>query len=394
MNIFLGSIYPDSLLSELIKRKQFVDYPANIFQHSLLAGLDCHINDLQVISSPVIKSSYSAVNDICKGYKFTHKDIKGSEDDVYVGTVALPGIQMLVELGRSYRAINKRLSKHKEDNRLVIYALHSPFLLAAVFLRKRIGFSCVVVPDLPEYMSSGNLIKRFFKKIDGCIIDSCVKRLDSFVLLSPYMSEKLPIADKPWVLMEGIYDATSIPTNVKKSEGRIILYTGNLNRKYGIVELLRAFQQIDKENYQLWVCGRGDGSEDVIRMSKENKRIKYIGVVSHSEVLSLQQQASVLINPRSSKGEYTKYSFPSKTMEYLASGTPTIMCHLPAIPHEYDEFIYYITDESAAGISAKLLEVCEKSDDELAEFGRKAAAFIKTKKNAAVQAKKIVNLMK
>ena len=107
----------------------------------------------------------------------------------------------------------------------------------------------------------------------------------------------------------------------------------------------------------------------------------------------MQQQATVLINPRSSKGEYTKYSFPSKTMEYLASGTPTIMCHLPAIPQEYDEYLYYITDESAEGIKSKLIEVCEKPQQELEEFGQKAAEFIKTQKNAFVQAQKVKEML-
>ena len=392
MNIYLGSVYPDALSDELLKRKQFVDYPANVFQHSLLKGLDSHIPNLQVISSPVIKSSCSVVKDICRGFGFSHTDSEQG-NDVYVGTVPIPGIQLFAELKRVYQTLKRKLDKNRKNNRLIIYALHSPFLLAAILLRKRIGCACVIVLDLPEYMSSGNKIKQLLKKVDGVVINFCVKRLDCFVLLSPYMREKLPIANKPWALVEGIYDTSFIPSDINKNKERVVLYTGNLSRRYGIVELLDAFHQINNDNYRLWVCGRGEGAQDVMKMAEVDKRIKYLGIVSHAEVLSLQQRATILINPRSSSEEFTKYSFPSKTMEYLASGTPTVMCHLPAIPKEYDEYIFYIEDESVSGIKRTIEDVCGMTDGELFAFGKRAADFIRSKKNASVQAKKIIDLM-
>ena len=394
MKIFLGSLYPQQLFDELVNRKQFVDYPANVFQLSLLKGLDAQYQDLNVISSPVIRSSYFAVRDICKREFFSHRE-SGQKNDLYVGTFPVFGFQMFTELKRVYGAIQQQIKGEKQDNLVFIYALHSPFLLATVLLRNRIDCSCVIIPDLPEFMSKQDgIIKKIAKKIDRTIINYCLKRIDCFVLLSPHMRDKLPIKDKPWTLMEGIFDVDTIPEKKNKSTDRIILYCGNISKRYGIIDLLDAFHSIDKDNYRLWICGSGDGESEVVRMSKIDNRIKYLGIVNHNEVMTLQQQATVLINPRSSRGEYTKYSFPSKTMEYLASGTPTIMCHLPAIPKEYDDYIYYIIDESVNGIKDKILEVCEKPQQELNEFGGRASEFIKTQKKSTVQAKKIVDLVK
>jgi len=393
MVFYLGSIYPKHTFDELIKRKQFVDYPANVFQHSLLKGLDDHIMDLRVITSPVIRSQYAAVKDICKPSMFSHKN-NGTYQDLYVGTLSIPGLQIVAEFWKVFRALRRELSISKQSNIVIIYALHSPFLISAVLLRKRISCSCVVVPDLPEFMTgSAGFLRKLGKKIDRYIINYCLKRLDRYVLLSPYMKEKLPIKNKPWVLVEGIYDTTTNPENIQRCNERVVFYGGSLSGRYGILELLDAFRGLDKENYRLWICGDGDAREEVIRAAEEDGRVKYLGVVSHQQVLKMQQQATVLINPRSSVGEYTKYSFPSKTMEYLASGTPTIMCHLPAIPKEYDEHIFYITDESVVGIKRIIEEVCEKSQEELDNFGEKAANFIKTEKNAFIQAEKIVKLI-
>ena len=393
MVIYIGSIYPLTLLNELVERKQFLDYPANVFQQSLLKGLDEHITDLRVISSPVIRSKRAAVNDICGPLKFSHKGTD-KHQDLYVGTLPIPGLQIIAEFWKVYRTLKKELKGLKQKNFVIVYALHSPFLLSVVLLRKRIDCSCIVVPDLPEFMTgSAGFWRKLGKKIDRIIINFCLKRLDSYALLSPYMREKLPIKNKPWVLMEGIYDTTAKPENIQRCKERVIFYGGSLSGRYGVLELLGAFREIDKENYRLWICGDGDAREEVIRAAKEDGRVKYFGIVSHEKVLEMQQQATVLINPRSSKGEYTKYSFPSKTMEYLASGTPTIMCHLPAIPLEYDEYLYYITDESSEGIKNKVLEVCEKPQEELDEFGKKAADFIKTQKSAYVQAQKVKEML-
>lgn len=68
----------------------------------------------------------------------------------------------------------------------------------------------------------------------------------------------------------------------------------------------------------------------------------------------MQQQATLLVNPRKGHEEYTKYSFPSKTMEYMASGTPTIMYKLPGLPIEYEEYLVLLPDNSQETLTAIL----------------------------------------
>ena len=107
----------------------------------------------------------------------------------------------------------------------------------------------------------------------------------------------------------------------------------------------------------------------------------------------LQSCVTLLVNPRHSADDYTKYSFPSKTMEYLASGTPTVMAHLPAIPSEYDEFLFYFDDESIEGMARKLVELCEMDCKILKERGEGARHFILDNKNANVQSQRIYSLV-
>ena len=80
-------------------------------------------------------------------------------------------------------------------------------------------------------------------------------------------------------------------------------------------------------------------------------------------------------------------------MEYLASGTPTIMYRLGCMPKEYDEYVYYVEDESIETLSRRLIEICEKSQEELDEFGFAARSFILSKKTPFTQCGKIIELL-
>lgn len=119
-----------------------------------------------------------------------------------------------------------------------------------------------------------------------------------------------------------------------------------------------------------------------------------MGVVEQKHVFEMQQQATLLVNPRKGHEEYTKYSFPSKTMEYMASGTPTIMYKLPGLPIEYEEYLVLLPDNSQETLTAILKQWGSKTQAELYEFGEKAKRFILENKNSEIQASRLMNFIK
>ena len=86
--------------------------------------------------------------------------------------------------------------------------------------------------------------------------------------------------------------------------------------------------------------------------------------------------------------EYTKYSFPSKTFEYMVSGTPMISTDLEGIPDEYKKYMFMV-DYSDEKIVDKIYEILNLDDTFLEEFGKKAREFVLNEKNPCVQVKKI-----
>lgn len=267
-------------------------------------------------------------------------------------------------------------------------------MLAAATLKSRIKHVNLIVPDLPEFMSSNqSKIHLFLKSIDRCIINWCLKKFDSFTLLSAPMVERLDISGKPWTVMEGIYQPPMHLLESPKEQDKVIFYGGHLDRRYGIIDLVEAFTQIKSPDYRLVICGKGDSVETINEYARKDDRITFLGLISRSEVISWQKRATVLVNPRHSTEIYTKYSFPSKTIEYLASGTPVVMHKLGCMTEEYDSYIFYTKEDSVEALKEKLEEVCEMSKEDLRSFGERARDFILRNKTAKAQCKKILDFI-
>ena len=158
------------------------------------------------------------------------------------------------------------------------------------------------------------------------------------------------------------------------------------------MRLVEAFSQISDPRMRLVICGIGDSEREIRLAAKQDSRIRFLGQLKREEVLRLQRQAAVLVNPRPGDEEFTKYSFPSKTMEYLASGVPVVAYPLEGIPEEYDSYIHYPADTSPEALARRICDVCNLPPEERFRMGREARRFVLEHKNARVQSKKILDL--
>jgi glycosyltransferase involved in cell wall biosynthesis len=140
--------------------------------------------------------------------------------------------------------------------------------------------------------------------------------------------------------------------------------------------------------------GVGDFEDELKSICRLWKNVKYFGSLPNDYIVKEQIKSTLLTNPRPTHDEYTKYSFPSKIMEYMASGTPTLTTRLPGIPSEYYEHMYLIEDESTIGITKCLKALLLKDTSELHLKGSRAKQFVLTFKNNLLQAKKIINFCK
>lgn len=395
--LFLGCLFRRERESEILALSNTgLSNAANTFQWNLIEGLDKKINldIINVIPVGTFPNKYKKL--FLKTVNWSHNN---ASNNLEVGCLNITLIKQFLRCKLVIKEINKRIKTGEELDNIIIYSTYLPFLRAITKLNKNIKVT-LIVTDLPEFynLSSSSIFHKQLRKMYNKIIYKNIKRIDSFVLLTEQMKYPLEIGNKPYIVIEGLvnkdlYIKSNNKFNTKNISTKIILYTGSLHYQFGIKKLLRAFRMINDDKYELWICGSGEAEEEIKQLSIKEKGIKFFGYLPKAEVSKLQQKATVLINPRTNQGEYTKYSFPSKTMEYMATGKPVIMYKLKGIPDEYDDYLYYIDNHQPAGLSKKIIEVCEKSEEEREDFGEKARLFVINSKNNEVQAEKIIKMI-
>lgn len=106
-----------------------------------------------------------------------------------------------------------------------------------------------------------------------------------------------------------------------------------------------------------------------------------------------EQEASLLLNIRNPEDDYTKYSFPSKMIEYMISGTPMLTTRLPGIPEEYFDKVYpveYDFDKMAQVIDF----IMQDTPEARREMGRKAQKFVIENKNCEHQVSAMLDFIR
>ena len=385
--LFIGSLYSESFKKELRGYGFPTGSAGQTFEAALVNGLD-KCSNVKVISEYFIPF-YPKYPTLFVS-KDTYSHFSGDNTDIGISFINLPILKKLTQFHSYKRCIR---DKKKGIDAIIVYEVTSRQLLATVLAAKEVK-KIVIVPDLPEFMSSNrNLFYLFAKRIDKLLINYALRHFDGYVLLSPFMQERIVLRNKPWMVLEGLFDTDEMVGNQIKDNKKVLFYSGKIERWFGIHDLLEAFTRINGEEYRLWLCGPGDINM-VSSYSTKDPRIQYLGCLSHKKVLELQKQATILVNPRHSTDEYTFYSFPSKTMEYMASGTPTLMCKLPSLPEDYYSYLYFFDNESISGMSSRIKECLDKSEEELHEFGARAALYVTMNKSAEAQARRLVDFVK
>lgn len=295
-----------------------------------------------------------------------------------------------------YREILKWCKHNKDEKIIFMYTLSLPFIKVIEKIKKKYSnvSICAIVADLPNMSclsKKRNKIQDIFIKTSSKKVYKKIQCVDYFVLLSKHMAEYMKV-NKPYCIMEGISTENTIET-VNNTKKKIIVYSGTLHEKFGVLNLVQAFQQIKNSNYELIICGIGDSQAKIEAATKIDDRIKFMGQLSHDEVIELQRHATVLVNPRQNIEEFTKYSFPSKNLEYLSSGVPLIAYKLDGIPDEYDDYIIYPKSNSVEDLAKCIEKICNLNEEERRQIGTKAKKFVSENKNYIVQTKKIIDLI-
>lgn len=393
--LLLGSLISQSEMEELnnVSSEKASVAPVN-YETMLVKGLMENGVQVEALSIPAVAAFPHSKK------LFINKKSETIFHDISIQWVPFVNIQFIKQISIKMSVRNElekwlKTNEDIEDKVVLMYSIYPPYSAPALDLCKKYHTHlCSIITDLPELMytwkSSKGIKGWYSKKLSDEMLmlqDKC----DSYVLFTKPMAERMGLKTKPFIVSEGFSD-TSIFSEIKvsnKDEKFTIVYGGNLSRLYGIRQLADAFMSTDL-NAELHFYGAGEDADYLKMCQVKDNRIRFFGRVSRVELLSALKKAHLLVINKPTSDEYSKYSFSSKILEYMASGTPILSTRVGGMPEEYEDKVFLIEDETEEGLCKALKSCVELPPEELILKGKEAKLFAEKEKNYLVMTNKLL----
>lgn len=326
-------------------------------------------------------------------YKSANKEILQGVMSYRVSFCNLPVIKQFWQIITVYK-MAKKIIKEKKPDIIFCFNLFPQIGVPMRWLKnkfKKMETVCLLA-DLPIDDNTNRRgisvwLRRFMEKSTWKSMQLCEK----YIVLNEYVIKKY-LPGKPYIVVEGGVSQTDIEKynmSIKKGNEKNILYCGALTEYNGVLNLIQAMDLMKDIDVFLDIYGGGYLESEVEKAASRNNKIRYYGKVSNEEVMIKQKEAWLLINPRIIDDPIAQVTFPSKTFEYLLSGTPVLTTKLNGYDKEYIENMYVVENDSAEAINNLVRELVLLPNEILAEKAKNAKSFIKEKKMWKIQASKI-----
>lgn len=390
MKILLCSTLCSKKSIELLKEKTGVDVSGHTLQkyYRLIAsGLVSNGADVTTATAiPVLRCPNKWLK--------LHSDNEEGVDFYYTRIINLPVLRQLSILVTTMLiALRWTLRNRGQEKFVLVDVLNISTSLGALML-KPFGIHVMgLMTDMPGLMvTDTGFVMKYVRKFNFWVLG----RYDSYIFLTEAMNEAVNKMHRPYIVMEGLVDS-----NMTKAERvvdpsiRKIIYAGSLHEQYGIKTLVDGFMNVKGDTLRLMIYGGGPFAKKLPEYEVKDSRIKYHGLRPNVEIVREELTATLLVNPRPSDEEFVKYSFPSKNMEYMVSGTPLLTTDLSGMPAEYREYVYIIEKETVKGIAESLDYLLNTlTQNDLDQKGASAKCFVLENKNNVTQMDRAIKLYK
>lgn len=374
--LYLGTIIPNDSIVNSFKGDKFPQIATHLFSLKLFQAIISYTNsDLYVFSTRPI-SDFPKSNSIINVKKKWIISNYLISEFFFINFPVIKSI--ILTFGAFYRSILWGVNLSSKRNAVVFIDNYQlPYLIVGFLIKLifNIPNICVITdpPNMTYKLASDPIVKKMFRGLNGSITKFLFNRLDGAICLTESISNDF-CPQSLSLIVEAIGQGNS---NFKSTFGKNfkIVYAGGLSTKYGIESLLNAFILLPYEEMELYFFGKGDAVSLIQYFSSFDSRIKYGGFVNNEEILKIQANASLLINPRPTNLPDGHYSFPSKILEYLESGTPSLVTKLAGIPKDYYNFLFFMDEKNIGESIEKVYNIYKNDLDFYVNFGEEAKKF-------------------
>lgn len=331
-------------------------------------------------------------------YKKSEEEIVLGVKSIRIGFCNLPIIKQFWQIISVYSVAKKIIEEINAD---VIFSfnLFPQIGIPMRWLKKRFSHleTVCLLADLPiDDNTNRKGFSVFLRKIFEKSTWKSMKTCDKYIVLNKEVIRKY-LSNKEYIVIDGGVsddDVKKYEDYVAKNTEYNIMYCGALTEYNGILNLLQAMQLVKEEDIYLDIYGGGYLEDAVRRAAQQGRNIRYHGKVDNQTIIKKQREAWLLINPRVINDPIAEGTFPSKTFEYMLSGTPVLTTRLNGYSEEYEGKMIFTESDSAEQIAEGIEKVKKMGKEELENISREAKNFVMEKRCWSVQSKKIADFIK
>lgn len=300
--LFCGSNVPESW--EYINKN--VSAAGNRFQNNMIEYIrknSTEVFNLSYIGFPMQRGIQNPIED------FSNWEIHVKNNN------------LLKEVRSFYRSLKNRIL---DFDTIMCYNLIYVWFYLPFIAKKNKKKSILILADYTEAQNQISLVKKLYAHLQLY----AMKKFDKIIGLSCEMEHKLKHAN--FHLMEGgihreVWDFFSDNKIQSRNTGKFrVLYAGLLNQVAGIFLFIKMISLIKNEDIEFVITGKGDADLFIEEVCKKDKRIQFMGHLTYEDYLNTILSCDLLVNPRDMNLDENQNNFPSKIMDYLASGKPII----------------------------------------------------------------------
>jgi glycosyltransferase involved in cell wall biosynthesis len=369
--MFLGFAVSDAMFHEVLSSDRGLPVQTQRFGWSVARALRQADIEVDLVSAEPRTDYPHNTRLIVRGRPFR----EGSVDGESISFVNFIGLKHLTRYASAQRVATRH--GQTRPDAIIVHGVHSPFLWVGLRLGHRWAVPVItILTDAPSPRTAyDNRIAVALKAVDRMLIRRALGVMDGVIALAPTLIEELA-PGRPNMLLEGIAPDLPIALMTDRPEGRppLVVYAGGLHESYGVTDLLQSVRLAQAE-WRLRIYGRGPAEAEILRAAERDERIEFAGSVTPDEMISAYAAADVLVNPRPPDNKLAITSFPSKLLEYLATGVPVVSTDLPTLPPDYRDHLT-IARAGARGLAEAIDEVVRQDLAVRVNRGQRARAFI------------------
>lgn len=273
---------------------------------------------------------------------------------------------------------------------------------------------CIILTDtLNPYIlnSSTSLAKKYNLPIIGICnntpsgIHNTGKSYTTFLLsmaddLSGYIAMTSGLNDlynersRASLILEGVNESKYKEFDTKKY-GKYIFYNGSLEEKYGVYDLIKAFNELNREDLKLVITGYHNFEESKFSSAiMGNPNIIHLGMLDADKILSLENGAVMNVNPCPYTEDFDRYLIPVNMLDYLASNTITVSVKNNRLQKYFDEDCIWVNSSDEEDLVNGMKKALDMKKDEKNKIVKKATMDMNKNYSMAIVNKKIILFLK